>query len=56
MEMILQSLPSVCVNIDDILVTGASEEKHLQNFSAVLQRLQDAGLRLKKQKCVLLQK
>ena len=48
MEMVLQGLPSVCVYVDDILVTEASEEEHLQNLNAVLQRLQDAGLRLKR--------
>ena len=54
METVLQSLPSVCVYIDDILVTGASEEEHLRNLSAVLQLLQYAGLRLKRQKCVFM--
>ena len=37
--------------MDDIFITGASEEEHLQNLSAVLSRLQEAGLRLKKSKC-----
>ena len=40
----------VCANLDDIL----SEEEHLQNLSAVLSKLQDAGLRLKKSKCYFL--
>ena len=37
--------------MDDILITGKSDEDHLQNLSAVLSKLQDAGLRLKKSKC-----
>ena len=41
----------MCVYIDDILVTGTSEEEHLKNSSEVLQRLENAGLCLKKDKC-----
>ena len=41
--------------IDDILVTGATIEEHLQNLEAVLKRLADAGLRLNRSKCFFLQ-
>ena len=51
METILRGLPQVCVYLDDILVTGESETAHLQNLSAVLQRLETAGVRLKRGKC-----
>ena len=51
MESILQGLMYVCVYIDDILVTGTSEEEHLKNLSEVLSRLENAGLHLKKDKC-----
>ena len=51
MENILQGLPHVCVYIDDILVTGANDEEHLQNLEAVLDRLEKAGIRLKLNKC-----
>ena len=38
-----------CVYIDDILVAGKTPQDHLNNLTA---KLQDAGLRLKKEKCV----
>ena len=51
MEGILRGIPQVCVYLDDILVTGKTKEEHLQRLNTVLQRLQDAGMRLKKKKC-----
>ena len=48
MENLLQGLPYVFVYIDDILVTGASEEEHLHNLNEVLTRLETAGMCLKK--------
>ena len=39
------------VYLDDILVTGASEEEHLADLKEVLRRLAEAGLCLKKDKC-----
>ena len=51
METVLQGLPCVCVYLDDILVTGASEKEHLEHLKLVLQKLDDVGLRLKRSKC-----
>ena len=51
MEAIFRDLPHVSIYVDDILVTGESEAKHLQNLSAVLERLKAAGVRLKQEKC-----
>ena len=51
MESILQGIDHVCVYLDDILVTGATEEEHLQNLDKVLTRLESAGIRLKRDKC-----
>ena len=42
------------VYIDDILVSGKSVEEHLQNLHAVLTKLEEAGLRLKREKCSIL--
>ena len=51
MEILLRDLPMVVVYIDDILVAGRLQEEHLTNFAQVLQRLEEAGMRLKKEKC-----
>ena len=55
MEGILRGIDNVCVYIDDILVTGASEQEHLQTLDEVLTRLGEAGLKLKRSKCFFLQ-
>ncbi len=40
----------------DILVTGRNDEEHLQTLARVLDRLQEAGLRLKQCKCTFMEK
>ena len=54
MENILRGIPYVQVRIDDILVAGRSKEEHLDCLRKVLQRLKDAGARLKRKKCEFL--
>ena len=48
MENILKGIPRVCVYLDDILVTGSTEEDHLNNLDEVLTRLGNSGFRLKR--------
>ena len=55
MENLFRGLKGVSVYIDDILVTGATIEEHLQTLGAVLERLEKAGLRLNRAKCAFLQ-
>ena len=47
MESLLRGLPHVCVYLDDILVTGESDEVHIHNLTAVLERLESAGIQEK---------
>lgn len=50
-ENLLRDLPGVTVYLDDILISGATLSEHLANLELVLQRLQDAGLTLHRDKC-----
>ena len=44
------------VNIDDIMVTGLTDEEHLASLEEVLDRIESAGLRLKRRKCSFMAK
>ena len=50
MENILNDVPGCVMYIDDILINGRSDEEHLQNLRQVLNRLQEKGIKLKKDK------
>lgn len=55
-ESLLKGLNHVTAYLDDIIVTGSNETEHLNNLEQVLHRLQEAGVHLKKEKCVFLVK
>ena len=55
MDSILQGLPKVIYYLDDILVTGHSEEEHLSNLEEVLRRLKEHGISLHRDKCHFVQ-
>ncbi|KAL3190137.1 hypothetical protein MRX96_020454 [Rhipicephalus microplus] len=42
------------VYLDDILITGIDNGDHMQNLHNVLARLQDAGLKLKREKSMFM--
>ena len=55
MESLLQGMDQVVVYIDDILIAGRTQAEHLKKLDEVMQRLREAGMHLKKEKCRFLQ-
>ena len=51
MKTILAGITHILVYLDDILTTEASHKEHVSNLKKVLSQLQQAGLRLHKDKC-----
>ena len=56
MESLLQNIPGVIVYIDHVLTKGKNDEEHLKSLEMVLKRIEDAGMLLKKEKCVFMAK
>lgn len=48
-EGILKDIPKVTVYLDDILLTEKNDQEHLRTLDQVLQRLEESGLRLKRE-------
>ena len=46
MESLLKGIPGVTVYLDDVLIAGPMETKHMEALEEVLQRMRRAGLRL----------
>ncbi|XP_049276083.1 uncharacterized protein K02A2.6-like [Rhipicephalus sanguineus] len=55
MDTMLKGLNGVCCYLDDILVTGKNAEEHMINLEALLRRLLERGVRIKKEKCAFFQ-
>ena len=49
-EQLVGDIPGVACYLDDIVVTGRSEQEHLNNLHNTMERLKMAGLRLKLEK------
>ena len=54
MDQVLNGLGGVQCMLDDMIITGSSDEMHLHNLRNALQRLQNYGLRANLQKCYVL--
>lgn len=56
MDECLRGIKGTIAYIDNIYVTGKTDEEHLENLNKVCERLQECGLRLNKDKCKFMQK
>ena len=54
MESLLQDIPGVVVYIHNVLITGLDESGHIAGLEEVLSRMEQAGLRLSKGKCLFM--
>ena len=51
MAKILEGLEGVVCMMDDILVVGSTEKEHNKRLRGVLERMEEAGMTLNKEKC-----
>ena len=49
-----ESQESSCTYLDNILVSGTTEEEHLKTLDQVFDRLERAGLRVHRDKCTFM--
>ncbi|EGD83143.1 hypothetical protein PTSG_12079 [Salpingoeca rosetta] len=56
MQAALADVRNACIYLDDILLFSSSFDEHIALLDKVLQRLQEVGLRLKREKCHFLQR
>ncbi|KAI0983332.1 hypothetical protein GJ496_001081 [Pomphorhynchus laevis] len=48
-------IPKVAAYLDDTIITGKTSNEHLDNLQKVLERLKQAGVKVKREKCSFLQ-
>lgn len=51
MERLLHGIPGVILYFNDVLVSGENKTELLDQLWTVLQRFQEAGLKVEKEKC-----
>ena len=54
-EQVISGLDCTCAIMDDVLVTGSTDEEHMRNLKRVFERFQKFGLRVKREKCAFMQ-
>ncbi|CAF3680882.1 unnamed protein product [Rotaria sordida] len=54
-DQVIAGIPNCVAYLDDILLTGANEEEHLQTLEMVLLRLSEFGLNCNPDKCLFFQ-
>ena len=51
MDKIFIGLPGTFCFVDDILIAGKGEKEHQERLTAVLRRIRDSGIKIRKDKC-----
>lgn len=56
MNKLLGGLEGVAVYMDDLIVYGETQEQHDEHLRCILERIECAGFKLNKEKCIFRQK
>ncbi|XP_003369038.1 reverse transcriptase family protein [Trichinella spiralis] len=56
MDTMLAGIPNVAAYLDDIILTGATDDEYRRTLKLVLGRLKEFGLRIRKEKCTFFQR
>ena len=51
MDQVFQGIHGTQCILDDMIISGKTDEEHIENLEEVLKRLQDTGLRANQEKC-----
>ncbi|KII67988.1 Transposon Ty3-G Gag-Pol polyprotein [Thelohanellus kitauei] len=55
MEQILVGVPGVSCSLDDIIVTGKSDDEHIRRLETIFEKFRENGLKLKMEECKFFQ-
>ena len=55
MDQVLDRIPNISCILDDMIITGKTDEEQLKNLQTVPKRFQDYNLRVNKDKCKFFQ-
>ncbi|KFD64486.1 hypothetical protein M514_23333 [Trichuris suis] len=56
MDTMLAGIPNVAAYLDDIILTGKTDEEHRATLREVLRQLEEFGFRIRKEECTFFQK
>ena len=54
MASVISGLQGVSGILDDLIIIGSKDERHLSNLESALERMSGMGIKLKKEKCVFM--
>ena len=54
MDSVMSGLQGVGGILDDLIITGSNDERHLSNLESAFERISVMGIKLKKEKCVFM--
>ena len=55
MDNMLKSIPGVCVYLDDVIISGSTEQEHLDRLNRILALMAERGFRVANEKCAFQQ-